>query len=76
MPPPDVSSPTTSKTFVNVLRLIGALAVLLIAAIAVLVVLDVLPDELLTRLTMKIVLVAGIAAAAIGVMTVLIPPRN
>jgi hypothetical protein len=56
--------------------LIGALAVLLIAVIAALVVLDVLPDEILAKATMKIVIVAGIAAAAIGVMTLLLPPRN
>ena len=61
---------------VGLLRLVGAVAVLIIAVIAALVVLDVLPHEVLATVTMKIVIVAGIAAATIGVLTVLLPPRN
>jgi hypothetical protein len=76
MPPPDTAPQPTSRSLVSFLRLIGALAVLMIAVIAALVVLDVLPDEILARATMKIVIVAGIAAAALGVITVLLPPRS
>lgn len=76
MPPPDVTPQSRTGSFVGVLRLVGALAVLLIAVIAALVVLDVLPDEVLAKFTMKVVIVAGIAAAALGVVTVLLPPRN
>ena len=76
MPPPDIAPQSTAKSFVGFLRLIGAVAVLLIAVIAALVVLDVLPQEVLARFTMKIVIVAGIAAAALGLLAVLLPPRN
>jgi hypothetical protein len=76
MSQPEASPPPISDTLLGVLRLIGALAVLVIATIAILAVLDVLPDEMLARLTMRIVVVAGSAAAAIGAATVLVPPRN
>jgi hypothetical protein len=75
MAPPDSVPRSTSRSFVAFLRVIGVLALLLIAAIAALAVLDVLPDKVLAGLTMRIVIVAGIAAAAIGALTVP-PPRG
>jgi hypothetical protein len=76
MPSPDIASPPRSRPVLGIVRLIGALAVLLIAAIAALVVLDVLPDEVLSTYAMKIVIVAGIAAAAVGLVSVLLPSRR
>jgi hypothetical protein len=76
MPPSDATPQSRTPMLVGLLRLVGAVAVLIIAVIAALVVLDVLPHEVLATVTMKIVIVAGIAAATIGVLTVLLPPRN
>lgn len=76
MPPPETTPQSRPPLLVGLLRLVGAVAVLIIAVIAALVVLDILPQDVLATITMKIVIVAGIAAAAIGVLTVLLPPRN
>jgi hypothetical protein len=76
MPPPEATPQSRPSPLVGLLRLIGAVAVLIIAAIAALVVLDILPQDVLATFAMKVVIVAGIAAATIGVLTVLLPPRN
>ena len=62
--------------FLVIVRIIGAIAVLVIATVAALVVLDVVPETLLAELTMKVVLVAAIAAAAVGLITVLLSRRR
>ena len=76
MPQPDAPPQSRTPMLVGLLRLVGAVAVLIIAVIAALVVLDILPDEVLATVAMKVVIVAGIAAATIGLLTVLLPPRN
>jgi len=56
---------------VNVLKLIGAIAILVLALLGVLVVLDVVPREALGELATKIVLVAcifGLASAALALL--------
>ena len=67
---------STFGAFLVIVRIIGAIAVLVIATIAALVVLDVVPETLLAELTMKAVLVAAIAAAAVGLVTVLLSGRR
>ena len=62
--------------FLFIVRIIGAIAVLVIATVAALVVLDVVPETLLADLTMKVVLVAAIAAAAVGLITILLTARR
>ena len=46
------------------LRLMAAMAIALLAGIAALVVLDVLPREMLTQWSVKVILLTGIAALA------------
>ncbi|HTT37212.1 MAG TPA: hypothetical protein VMH32_06035 [Burkholderiales bacterium] len=56
---------------VNVLKLIGAIAILVLALLGVLVVLDVVPRDALGELATKIVLVAcifGLASAALALL--------
>lgn len=48
----------------NLLRLMAALAIALLAGLAALVVLDVLPREILTQWSAKVILLTGIAALA------------
>jgi hypothetical protein len=76
MQAPDMAPVPGSRSLLGVVRLIGAVAIGLIATLAVLVVLDVLPDSVLSEFAMKILLVAAIAAAAIGVMSLLLHSRR
>ncbi len=48
----------------GLLRLMAAMAIALLAGIAALVVLDVLPREMLTQWSVKVILLTGIAALA------------
>jgi hypothetical protein len=48
----------------GLLRLMAAMAIALLAGIAALVVLDVLPREILTQWSVKVILLTGIAALA------------
>jgi hypothetical protein len=48
----------------NLLRLMAALAIALLAGLAALVVLDVVPREMLTQWSVKVILLTGIAALA------------
>jgi len=56
---------------VGVLRLVAALAVVLLGALAVLVVLDILPRELLQTWGIKVLLVTGIIGVVALVVTLL-----
>ena len=55
----------------GVLRLVAALAVVLLGALAVLVVLDILPRELLQTWGIKVLLVTGIIGVVALVVTLL-----
>ena len=55
----------------GVLRLVAALAVVLLGALAVLVVLDILPRELLLTWGIKVLLVTGIIGVVALVVTLL-----
>jgi len=50
--------------FTGLLRLMAAMAIALLAGLAALVVLDVLPREILTQWSVKVILLTGIAALA------------
>ena len=60
-----------STAVVGVLRLVAALAVVLLGALAVLVVLDILPRELLQTWGIKVLLVTGIIGVVALVVTLL-----
>lgn len=60
-----------SNPVLGTLRLIGMLAVVLLGALAVLVVLDVVPRELLQTGTVKLLLVLAIVAAVALVVAAL-----
>jgi hypothetical protein len=76
MPAPDMNPQPGSNPVLGLVRLIGALAVVLIAVLAVLVVLDVLPESVLSGTVVKVGLVAAIAAATIGVVSLLVGGRR
>jgi hypothetical protein len=73
---PDMSRQPGGRTFLGLVRLVGAVAVLLIALLAALVVLDILPDSLLSELAGKIFMVAVIAAAALGIASLMVGGRR
>lgn len=60
-----------STPVVGVLRLVAALAVVLLGALAVLVVLDILPRESLQAWGIKVLLVTGIIGVVALVVTLL-----
>ncbi len=60
-----------STAVVGVLRLVAALAVVLLGTLAVLVVLDILPRELLQTWGIKVLLVTGIIGVVALVVTLL-----
>ena len=60
-----------SAAVVGVLRLVAALAVVLLGALAVLVVLDILPRESLQAWGIKVLLVTGIIGAVALVVALL-----
>ena len=64
--PRDPVRPTRTETsgLQGLLRLMAALAIALLAGLAALVVLDVVPRELLTQWSVKLILLTGIAALA------------
>lgn len=57
-------SGTDSGSLPSLLRLMAALAIALLAGLAALVVLDVVPRELLAQWSVKVILLTGIAALA------------
>jgi hypothetical protein len=59
-----VPPPTESGGLPSLLRLVAALAIALLAGLAALVVLDVLPREILAQWSVKVILLTGIAALA------------
>lgn len=63
-------------TLSTVLRAAAVLAVMLLAGLGILFVLDLIPRETLTELSIKFVAVIGILAAAGLVMGLLIKDRN
>ncbi|MGH7629522.1 MAG: hypothetical protein ACREOF_09025 [Gemmatimonadales bacterium] len=65
VPPPE-SEPSGLP---SLLRLMAALAIALLAGLAALVVLDVVPREMLTQWSVKVILLTGIAALAIVAIT-------
>ena len=60
-----------STAVVGVLRLVAALAVVLLGALAVLVVLDILPRDLLQAWGIKVLLVTGIIGVVALAVTLL-----
>ncbi|HET8624831.1 MAG TPA: hypothetical protein VFM14_14805 [Gemmatimonadales bacterium] len=64
-PPRDPVPPAAERSGLpGLLRLMAALAIALLAVLAALVVLDVVPRELLTQWSVKVILLTGIAALA------------
>jgi hypothetical protein len=61
---PGTPAPDESGGLTSLLRLMAALAIALLAGLAALVVLDVLPREMLTQWSVKVILLTGIAALA------------
>jgi len=76
MAPPETTSPSGTSSFLGIVRVVAALAVVLLGSIAALVVLDVLPRSVLSEFAMKILLVAGITAVTIGLATLLLRSRD
>jgi len=65
-----------SKTTSVTLKLAGMVAVLLLALIAILLILDVIPREAVKEVTVKTVLVIGIVTAASLVIGLLVRSRG
>lgn len=65
-------SNTNRNPLMSIARFLAIVAVIVVALIAVLVVLGVLPTTILQDAAVKIVLVTVIAAAAIGLVSLLI----
>jgi hypothetical protein len=61
---PGVPGRDEQGALTGLLRLMAAMAIALLAGIAALVVLDVLPREMLTQWSVKVILLTGIAALA------------
>jgi hypothetical protein len=61
---PGTPAPEQPGGLTNFLRLMAALAIALLAGLAALVVLDVVPREMLTQWSVKVILLTGIAALA------------
>jgi hypothetical protein len=76
MEPQEDEVPQTNSGLAGTMKLIGILAVLLLAALATLFVLDVLPREMLREATVKSVLVLGIVALASVVIGLLATGRR
>lgn len=77
MEPSDLSHLEPSGSpLLNVIRLIGAFALTLIAIVGVLVVLELLPRSVLSAFALKAGLVATIVCAAIALVTLLVPSRR
>jgi hypothetical protein len=75
-PEQDVDAPNTGSALSGVLKSIGILGVLLLAALAVLLVLDLLPRDAAGEAIMKSMLVLGIVAVASVVIGVLARGRR
>ena len=76
MAAPETTSPSGLRSLLGIVRVVGALAVVLLGTVAALVVLDVLPRSVLSEFSMKILLVAGITAVTIGLATLLLRPND
>ena len=76
MQPPEVGTRTPMDSLLGVIRLVAAIAVIVVATLAALVVFEVLPQEVLSNVATKVLLVAAIAIATIGIVTLLIRPHG
>jgi hypothetical protein len=76
MAQPEMTSRSGMSSLLGIVRVVAALAVVLLGTVAALVVLDVLPRSVLSEFSMKILLVAGITAVTIGLATLLLKPRD
>jgi hypothetical protein len=64
------------QSLLGVVRIVAALAVIVVATVAALVVFEVLPREVLSNMATRVLLVAAIAIATAGIVTLLIRPQG
>lgn len=66
----------SGSPLLGLIRLVGSVALTLIAGVGVLVVLDILPESMLSTLAVKVGLVTMIIVATAAVVTLLWPSRR
>lgn len=76
MQPPEAGTRSPMSSLLGTVRVVAAIAVIVIATLAALVVFEVLPQEVLSRVATKVLLVGAIAIAAVGIVTLLIRPHG